>query len=102
MSILPGRRRSLFLFRRISFQRIRRDAALPLRFRLLVERQQEAAQALQDHIRLEDRRKMPFPEAVEHLGLHVEKPTMDFYKVIKAVYDDISKELEFETPYNPT
>ena len=40
-------------------------------------------------------------EAVEHLGLHVEKPTMDFYKVIKAVYDDISKELEFEDPYNP-
>lgn len=40
-------------------------------------------------------------EAIEHLGLHVEKPTMDFYKVIKAVYDDISKELEFENPYNP-
>lgn len=40
-------------------------------------------------------------EAVEHLGLHVEKPTMDFYKVIKAVYDDISKELELESPYNP-
>ena len=40
-------------------------------------------------------------EAVEHLGLHVEKPTMDFYKVIKAVYDDISMELEFENPYNP-
>lgn len=40
-------------------------------------------------------------EAVEHLGLHVEKPTMDFYKVIKAVYDDISKELKFENPYNP-
>lgn len=40
-------------------------------------------------------------EAVEHLGLHVEKPTMDFYKVIKAVYDDISKELQLENPYNP-
>ena len=40
-------------------------------------------------------------EAVEHLGLHVEKPTMDFYKVIKDVYDDISRELEFENPYNP-
>lgn len=40
-------------------------------------------------------------EAVEHLGLHVEKPTMDFYRVIKAIYDDISKELEFENPYNP-
>lgn len=40
-------------------------------------------------------------EAVEHLGLHVEKPTMNFYKIIKAVYDDISKELELENPYNP-
>lgn len=40
-------------------------------------------------------------EAVEHLGLHVEKPTMDFYKIIKAVYDDISRELELENPYNP-
>lgn len=40
-------------------------------------------------------------EAVEHLGLHVEKPTMDFYKVVKAVYDDIRKELELENPYNP-
>lgn len=41
-------------------------------------------------------------EAVEHLGLHVEKPTMDFYKVIKSIYDDISSELEFENPYNPS
>lgn len=40
-------------------------------------------------------------EAVDHLGLHVEKPTMDFYKVIKAIYDDISKELELENPYDP-
>ena len=40
-------------------------------------------------------------EAIEHLGLHVEKPTMDLYKVIKAIYDDISGELEFENPYNP-
>lgn len=40
-------------------------------------------------------------EAVEHLGLHVEKPTMDLYKIIKAIYDDISAELELEKPYNP-
>ena len=40
-------------------------------------------------------------EAVEHLGLHVEKPTMVLYKVIKTIYDDISEELEFENPYNP-
>lgn len=40
-------------------------------------------------------------EAVDHLGLHVEKPSMELYKVIKSIYDDISAELEFETPYNP-
>lgn len=40
-------------------------------------------------------------EAVEHLGLHVEKPSMELYKVIKSIYDDISAELEFENPYNP-
>lgn len=40
-------------------------------------------------------------EAVEHLGLHVEKPSKGLYKVIKAIYDDISTELEFENPYNP-
>lgn len=40
-------------------------------------------------------------EAVEHLGLHVEKPNMELYEIIKAVYDDISTELEFENPYDP-
>ncbi len=40
-------------------------------------------------------------EAIEHLGLHVEKPTMELYKIIKAIYDDISSELELENPYNP-
>lgn len=40
-------------------------------------------------------------EAVEHLGLHVEKPSMELYRVIKSIYDDISAELEFENPYNP-
>ena len=40
-------------------------------------------------------------EAVEHLGLHVEKPSMGLYRVIKSIYDDISAELEFENPYNP-
>lgn len=40
-------------------------------------------------------------EAIEHLGLHVEKPTMVLYRIIKAIYDDISLELEFENPYNP-
>lgn len=40
-------------------------------------------------------------EAIEHLGLHVEKPTMELYKIIKFIYDDVSTELEFENPYNP-
>ena len=40
-------------------------------------------------------------EAIDHLGLHVEKPTMEFYCIIKKIYDDISRELEFEHPYNP-
>jgi hypothetical protein len=40
-------------------------------------------------------------EAVENLGLHVEKPTMKFYNIIKTIYDDISAELEFESPYDP-
>ena len=40
-------------------------------------------------------------EAIEHLGLHVEKPTMDLYNIINAIYDDISSELEFENSYNP-
>ena len=26
---------------------------------------------------------------------------MDFYKVIKSIFDDISSELEFEKPYEP-
>lgn len=41
-------------------------------------------------------------EAIEHLGLHVEKPSMKLYKIIKAIYDDISSELELENPYNPS
>lgn len=40
-------------------------------------------------------------EAIESLGLNVEKPTMNFYQIIKAIYDDISKELKFDTPFNP-
>lgn len=40
-------------------------------------------------------------EAIESLGLNVEKPTMNFYQIIKAIYDDISKELQFDTPFNP-
>ena len=40
-------------------------------------------------------------EAEENLGLNIEKPSMELYSVIKQIYDDISKELELENPYNP-
>ena len=40
-------------------------------------------------------------EAEENLGLNIEKPSMELYSVIKLIYDDISKELELENPYNP-
>lgn len=40
-------------------------------------------------------------EATESLGLHIEKPSMDFYKIIKAIYDDIKKEMELLSPYDP-
>lgn len=40
-------------------------------------------------------------EAVESLGLTIEKPTMELYSIIKQIYDDISIELELENPYNP-
>lgn len=40
-------------------------------------------------------------EASENLGLSIEKPDEAFYKIIKQIYDDISKELELENPYNP-
>ena len=40
-------------------------------------------------------------EATESLGLPIEKPSMDEYNIIKAIYDDISNELELENSYNP-
>lgn len=40
-------------------------------------------------------------EAKETLGLKVEKPTDEQYRIIKAVYDDISKELEFGKIFDP-
>lgn len=40
-------------------------------------------------------------EASESLGLPVVKPSMEEYKIIKAIYDDISKELELDVPFNP-
>jgi len=40
-------------------------------------------------------------EAKEELGLNIEKPDDDLYKVIKEIYQDIENELELRTPYNP-
>lgn len=40
-------------------------------------------------------------EAIEDLGLPVEKPTDELYSVIKSVYDDISKELELDAIFDP-
>lgn len=40
-------------------------------------------------------------EAKDSLGLNIEKPTDELYSVIKQIYDDISRELELENPYNP-
>lgn len=40
-------------------------------------------------------------EASESLGLHIEKPSMEQYKIIKNIFDDISEELELDNPYNP-
>lgn len=40
-------------------------------------------------------------EAKESLGLPIEKPSMELYEIIKAIYDDISSEMELELPLNP-
>jgi hypothetical protein len=40
-------------------------------------------------------------EALGELGLRVEKPGEAGYKVIKAIYDDIARELDLTTPYDP-
>ncbi|WP_422355300.1 SDH family Clp fold serine proteinase [Roseivirga pacifica] len=40
-------------------------------------------------------------EASDELGLNIEKPTQELYDVIKEVYDDIKKELELDSPYDP-
>ena len=40
-------------------------------------------------------------EAAESLGLPIEKPSMALYTIIKEIFDDINKELELESPYNP-
>jgi ClpP class serine protease len=34
------------------------------------------------------------------MGLHIEKPTQELYNIIKAIYVDIEKELELNTPFD--
>ena len=40
-------------------------------------------------------------EAINNLGINVEKPTMELYSIIKQIHDDISEELELENPFEP-
>ena len=40
-------------------------------------------------------------EASENLGLPIEKPTPEMYKLIKGVYDEAASEMELFTPFNP-
>ncbi len=42
-----------------------------------------------------------FRREARELGLHVETPTMDFYSLIKNIYDSIYKELDINTLFNP-
>jgi hypothetical protein len=41
-------------------------------------------------------------EAKDELGLNIEKPDDAFYKIIKETMDDIKRELELNTPFNPS
>lgn len=40
-------------------------------------------------------------EAKESLGLQIEKPSTEFYSVIKSIYNDIRDEMELNTPFDP-
>lgn len=40
-------------------------------------------------------------EAKDELGLNIEKPTEELYKIIKEIYKSIEAELELRTPFNP-
>jgi hypothetical protein len=40
-------------------------------------------------------------EARDKLGLNIQKPDNELYELIKAIYDDIEKELELTFAYNP-
>jgi len=41
-------------------------------------------------------------EAKEELGLNIEKPNDELYKIIKEIYQDIENELELRNPFNPS
>lgn len=40
-------------------------------------------------------------EARDELGLNIEKPDNNLYRVIKNIYDDLTKELELAVPFDP-
>lgn len=40
-------------------------------------------------------------EVKDGLGLNMEKPDQALYDIIKVIYDDIEKEMELRTPYQP-
>lgn len=40
-------------------------------------------------------------EAKDELGLNIEKPNDELYNVIKQIYQDIEKEMELRSPFNP-
>lgn len=40
-------------------------------------------------------------EANDYLGLNIEKPSMEFYKVIKSIFDDIFSELDLSNRFDP-
>jgi hypothetical protein len=40
-------------------------------------------------------------EAINYLGLPIEKPNEELYEVIKTIFDDIKSELELNNPFNP-
>jgi hypothetical protein len=42
-----------------------------------------------------------FRREARSLGLHIETPSMEFYAIIKKVYDDIFDELEMNKVFNP-
>ncbi|PIB35698.1 serine protease [Reichenbachiella sp. 5M10] len=37
----------------------------------------------------------------KNLGLNIEKPSMELYRIIKDIYDDIEKELQMRSPFDP-